>query len=50
MGVGICGDIKILRDFSQKEIPDASSDEKGQESVVMETIENFKGLFIDPLS
>ena len=36
--------------FSQKKIPDASSNEVGQKTVVMETIENLEGFFIDLFS
>jgi hypothetical protein len=50
MGVGISGDIKIFRGLPQEEIPDTSSNEISQKSMMVKAIEDLQSLFIDPLS
>jgi hypothetical protein len=50
MGVSIGGHIEIFRGFSEEKIPDASTDEISQKSVLMETIEDFQGFFINHFS
>jgi hypothetical protein len=50
MGVGIGRDIEVFWGFSQQEIPNASSYEIGQESMVTKTVENLEGFFVDLLS
>jgi hypothetical protein len=47
MGVGIGGYIEIFRGFPEKKIPDASTDEISQKSMLMETIEDFQSFFIN---
>jgi hypothetical protein len=50
VGMGIGGNIEILRESSDKKITDTSTNKIGQKPVTMESVENLQSLFIDPLS
>jgi hypothetical protein len=48
--MGIGGNIEVSRNLSQEEITNTPSHEVSQESMSLETIEDFQGLFVDHLS
>jgi len=50
LGMGIGGNIEIFWNPSEKEIPDAAPDQKGQEPMPMKAIEDLESLFVNPLS
>jgi hypothetical protein len=49
-GLGVGGHIKIFRSLSQEEVPNASPDQVGRESVVVKPVKDPQGIRIDTLS
>jgi hypothetical protein len=47
MGVSVGGNIEIFRCFSEEQIPNASSDEKSQESMPVKAVEDFQRLLVN---
>ena len=50
MRVGIGGHVEILRNLFEKKVPNASAHEIRQESMSVETVEDFQGLLVDHFS
>jgi hypothetical protein len=45
--MGIGGHIKVFRGLSEKEIPNAPSDQIGQVTVAMEPVKDLEGLLVN---
>jgi hypothetical protein len=50
MGMSIGGYIEIFGGFSKEKIPNASTDEISQESMLMQAIEDFQSFFVNHFS